>query len=363
MTEPVRVALLGVGNIGRTLLKLTRGNPRFKFVALGDTSGAVAKEKGFMDSEIAETIRLKESGDSIRDHNGSVEHLDGMGEALGNIYIDALVDVTASQTYDLLNRALGYASVVTANKIPIADVSYRKYERLASKARDQGRVMDIGPTVGAGMRIPDVITGMGSYGVDRLTGCLSGTMSFISQRLNHGETLSGAVREAMEPPRSYTEPDPRVDLGGLDFGRKLVILARICGKAVGLKDVDIQDLVPPHLKELPLGQFLESLVDLDHALGTRFGDARMMGNVVWYVGSADLKKKSYTIGFEEFPASDPIASSRDSDNVLKLYPKGWARPVSVIGPGAGPTETASGLIRGLLRVANRAHYAPPTQGF
>jgi len=40
--------------------------------------------------------------------------------------------------------------------------------------------------------------------------------------------------------------------------------------------------------------------------------------------------------------------------ILKFYPKGWAGPVSVIGPGAGPTETASGLIRGLLNVADYA---------
>ncbi len=37
--------------------------------------------------------------------------------------------------------------------------------------------------------------------------------------------------------------------------------------------------------------------------------------------------------------------------ILKFYPKGCAGPVSVIGPGAGPTETASSLIRGLLNVA------------
>jgi aspartokinase/homoserine dehydrogenase 1 len=351
MTDPIRVALLGAGTIGRALLKATRGNPKFKFVALGDTSGTVAKEKGFTDNEIAKIIALKESGSRLKDHDGNMEHLDSMEDALGNIYLDALVDATASQTFDTIQRTLGYASVVTANKIPIADVGYRKYEILVSKARDQGRVLDIGTTVGAGMRIPEVITGMGSNGVDRLTGCLSGTMSFVSQRLNQGETLSSAVREAMEPPRSYTEPDPRVDLGGLDFGRKLVILARICGKAVGIKDIEIQDLVPPSLKVLPLEEFLESLGELDHALGTRFGDARMQGNVVWYVGTADLIEGKYTIGFEEFPANDPIASSRDSDNVLKLYPTGWARPVSVIGPGAGPIETASSLIRGLLNVA------------
>jgi aspartokinase/homoserine dehydrogenase 1 len=354
MTEPIRVALLGVGTIGRALLKLTRGNPRFKFVALGDTSGVVAKEKSFTDSEIAEIVGLKEAKGYLKEYDGNTEHLDSIGDALGNYYLDALVDVTASQTFNLIHRALGYASVVTANKIPIADVNQGKYESLIIKARDEGRVLDIGPTVGAGTRIPDVIAGMGSNGVDRLTGCLSGTMSFISQRLNQGETLSSAVKEAMEPPRSYTEPDPRVDLGGLDFGRKLVILARICGRAVGIDDVEIQNLIPLHLKKLPLEEFLESLGDLDHALGTRFGDARMQGNVVWYVGTADLIEKRYNIGFKEFPANDPIASSQDSDNVLKLYPTGWARPVSVIGPGAGPTETASGLIRGLLNVAARA---------
>ncbi|MBQ04133.1 hypothetical protein CL673_05405 [Candidatus Bathyarchaeota archaeon] len=355
MAEPLKVALLGVGTIGRALLQATHGDLRFKFVVLGDSSGAVAKKEGFADSEIAEIIRLKESGSSILDHWGTSDHLEGVGEALGNYYVDALVDATASQTFDLINRSLNYTSVVTANKIPIADVHYGQYEKLVSKARKEGRILDFGTTVGAGMRIPDVIMEMGSNGVNRFMGCLSGTMSFISQRLNQGHTLSSAVKAAMEPPRSYTEPDPRVDLGGLDFGRKLVILIRTCGKAVEINDVEIQNLVPPHLKALPLGEFLESLGDLDHSLGTRFEDARINGDVIWYVGTADLVKRIYSIEFTKFPANDPITSSRDSDNVLTLYPKGWTRPVSIIGPGAGPTETASGLIRGLRNVAENVY--------
>lgn len=348
MSESIKIGLLGAGTIGTALLKATLGDPRFKYVVLGDTSGAIAKERGFTENDIKKIIERKRAGGSLKDHSGKLERLDGMEEALGNFYMDALVDVTASQTFKLIHRALGYASVVTANKIPISDVNHKDYETLVSKARDQGRVLDIGTTVGAGIRVPDIIQGMGVSGVDYLTGCLSGTMSFISQRLNQGETLSSAVKEAMESPRNYTEPDPRVDLGGLDFGRKLVILARICGQSIGLKDLKIQDLVPPSLKRIPLAEFLDSMGGLDHRLGTRFGDARMNGNIVWYVGTANFVKKKYTVGFEEFHANDPIASSQESDNVLKLYPKGWVRPVSVIGPGAGPTETASGLIRGLL---------------
>ncbi len=354
MTEPIRIGLLGIGTIGRALLKITLGNPKFKFVALGDTSGTIAKQEGFTISEISKIVELKKSNGSLVEYGKNIKHLDTMGEVLGEFLMDSLIDVTASQTFDLINRALDYTSVVTANKIPIADVKFSDYERLISKAKDNDKILDLGTTVGAGMRIPDIIQGIGVNGVDRLTGCLSGTMSFISQRLNQGETLSSAVREAMQPPRSYTEPDPRVDLGGLDFGRKLVILTRICGNSIALKDVKIQDLVPNSMKNMSLSNFLDSMGAIDHRIGTLFGDARMNGKVVWYVGTADFVKKKYTIGFEEFSSSDSIASSKESNNVLKIYPTGWIRPVSIIGPGAGPSETVSGLIRGLENIAERA---------
>jgi aspartokinase/homoserine dehydrogenase 1 len=265
---------------------------------------------------------------------------------------DALVDATATQTYDLIHKALDHGHVVTANKIPLADVNYQKFRSLVTKAREGNRVLDYGTTAGAGMRIPDLIEGMGANGIDRFTGCLSGTMSYVSQRLNAGASLSSAIREAMEPPRSYTEPDPRVDLEGLDFARKLVILARVCGRDVGLETVEIEGLVPDHLKGVPLERFLENLADLDLATGTRFETAEAEGKVSWYVGTADLVHDKYTIGFEDFPAGDPITSSKESDNVLKLYPMGWGRPVTVIGPGAGPTETAAGVIRGLKAISD-----------
>ena len=352
MAYQVRVALLGVGTIGRELLRLTRRNPVYKYVALADTSGAITRNEGFTDAQLAEIIKLKESGGHLREVLGGHVRHDDMRSVLGQCPFDALVDVTATQTYDLIHEALDHGHVVTANKIPLADVDYLKFKGLISKARERSRVLDYGTTAGAGMRIPDLIDGMGANGIDRLTGCLSGTMSYVSQRLNAGASLSSAIREAMEPPRSYTEPDPRVDLEGLDFARKLVILARACGRDVGLETVEIEGLVPDHLKGVPLERFLENLADLDSATGTRFEAAEAEGKVSWYVGTADLVNDKYTIGFEDFPAGDPIASSKESDNVLKLYPTGWGRPVTVIGPGAGPTETAAGVIRGLKVVSD-----------
>ena len=352
IADHTRVALLGVGTVGRELLRLTRTNPEYKYVALADTSGAITRDEGFKDAELAEIVSLKRSGGRLRDVRGDHELHRDVRSVLGRCPFDALVDVTATQTYDLIRDALDHGHVVTANKIPLADVDHRRFEGLVGKASEGNRVLDYGTTVGAGMRIPDLIEGMGSNGIDLLTGCLSGTMSFISQMLNSGASLATALREAMEPPRSYTEPDPRVDLGGLDFARKLVILARACGKEMGLEAVEIEGLIPDPLKEAPLETFFENIAELDSAIGARFEAAGAEGRVRWYVGTADLVNDRYTIGFEDLPAGDPIASSKESDNVMKLYPTRWGRPVTIIGPGAGPTETATSLIRGLKRVSD-----------
>ena len=225
--ERVNVALLGVGNVGRELVRRTWGNPDFLYVALGDTSGVITKEEGFTRKELQEIIERKESRGCLRDcEDEHVFHGDMIG-ALDGCNPDALVDVTTSQTYSVLWEALEGSHVVTSNKIPLADVSYDEYGRLMSRAREFGRVLDIGTTAGAGLRVPDLVLRVGSDGIDSLTGCLSGTMNYVSCRMNEGRPLSMAVREAMEPPRNYAEPDPRVDLGGDDFSRKLVIRANI----------------------------------------------------------------------------------------------------------------------------------------
>ena len=346
----VRIGQLGVGTIGRELIRRTLGSPRFRYVALGDTSGVIATESGFTDIELREIVESKEAGGRLDECEGSHAYFEDMGGAFESCGIDAFVDVTGAQTFGLLLGALEYAHVVTSNKLPIADVPYTDYVRLVSRASEEGRILDFGTTVGAGLRIPDLVSRLGVGGIDRLTGCLSGTMNYVSQRINEGRSLSRAVAEAMEPPRSYTEPDPRIDLGGEDFARKLVILSRLCGRGVERAMVEVEDLVPEGLKGLPVEVFLESLPEMDPGVRARIMKANSGGNLCWYLGTADLLEERYTVGFEEIPMEDPISRARESDNVLKLFPSGWRRPVTIIGPGAGSPETVTGLMSGLNSV-------------
>lgn len=346
----VRIAQLGVGTIGRELIKRTLRSSRFRYVALGDTSGVIAKESGFTDTDLREIVESKEAGGRLDECEGSHAYFEDMGEVFESCGIDAFVDVTGAQTFGLLLEALEYAHVVTSNKLPIADVPYPDYVRLVSRAGEEERMLDFGTTVGAGLRIPDLVSRLGASGIDRLTGCLSGTMNYVSQRINEGRSLSRAVAEAMEPPRSYTEPDPRVDLGGEDFARKLVILSRLCGRGVERAMVEVEDLIPEDLMELPVEGFLESLPAMDPCIHERMRVANSGGNLCWYLGTADLVEERYTVGFEEIPMEDPISRARESDNVLKIFPSGWRRPVTVIGPGAGSLETVTGLMSGLNSV-------------
>jgi len=346
----VRISLLGVGKVGRELIERTSDNPGFRYVALGDRSGIIVDDKGFSTKKLRDVIKLKENGKQVKDRKNQYCFYEGMHEALSYSDVDVLVDVSDAQTYDILVKALDLTHVVTSNKSPIADCSNAQFKELKLKARKNQKILDIGATVGAGMRIPDLISGLAVDGIENVSGCLSGTMNYISQRINEGASISVAVREAMEPPRCYTEPDPRVDLSGGDFAKKLVIIGRICNKEVDRDMVNIEDMVPNELRALSIREFLEALPVLDTVFKERISDAGKKGKAMWFLGTADIVENEYRVGFEEVSADDQIAKSRESDNALKIFPKNWRRPMMITGPGAGVPETVTGLMAGLQKV-------------
>ena len=75
--------------------------------------------------------------------------------------------------------------------------------------------------------------------------------------------LSEAVRLAQA--NGYSEPDPRMDLCGMDVVRKITILARESGYRVETSDIAIEPFLPAELFEGSTEAFMEALPQLDAA--------------------------------------------------------------------------------------------------
>src|SRR5690606_32756670 len=90
---------------------------------------------------------------------------------------------------------------------------------------------------------------------------LSGTLNFIFNVISSDTPLSKTIKLAKE--KGYSEPDPRIDLSGVDVARKILILARESGYQIEMGDVKINRFLPDSLFEGSLDDFWESISSLD----------------------------------------------------------------------------------------------------
>jgi homoserine dehydrogenase len=178
---------------------------------------------------------------------------------------------------------------------------------------------------------------------------LSGTLGFLCTGLQAGESFSTLVLEAMR--RGYTEPDPRLDLSGMDVARKALILARTLGWRLEFSDVSVASLVPPGLAELPSAEFLARMPELDAGFAERAAEAAAVGAVLRYV--ADLRDGHISIGLRQVSADSALGRLRGNDNLVAFHTGYYPdEPLVLQGRGAGVDAAAAGVHSDLVAVAS-----------
>jgi homoserine dehydrogenase len=208
-------------------------------------------------------------------------------------------------------------------------------------------------TVGAGLPVLSTLRRLRSCGDRLLTleGVLSGSLSYLFNHYDGSRPFSGLLREAHA--LGYTEPDPRLDLSGQDVARKLLILARHAGFALGSDELDVQSLVPEPLRRLSAAAFLDRLADgaleeLDAPLAARHAQARSRGKVLRFLARLDRHGRARA-GLVEVDAAHPAARLGGTDNLFALTTTCYrSRPLVIQGPGAGPQVTAQALLGDVL---------------
>jgi len=353
-----QVIVLGPGAVGRELLTQLVSNPRtserLSVCGIVDRSGFLFAADGLSKETVIDACAHKAKGGALAASPGATasaprSSLDAITKF--SLRRPIVVDATAADTSDVLRAALSRGcNAVLANKIPLA-ASQAEVDELNSVARLHQRTVLYEATVGAGLPVIDTIRQLLEAGdrVFGIEGCPSGTLGFLFGELHRGKRFSEALREAIA--RGYTEPDPRIDLSGLDVARKALILARCIGFRGDLSEVGVDNLVPQHLRDVSRDEFVARAEELDDAFASRVECARGSGRVVRY--RARVTAESVCVGIAEVSASDPLSALHGTDNQFSFTTERYCeRPLVITGPGAGASVTASGVHNDLLRLSS-----------
>jgi len=351
--QELNLFVIGIGTVGGKLLEQIRQQQstlkeqnklRINIVGIANGRKALFAREGIPLEGYFENLMTngqKRSPDLIRDEILKM-----------NIFNSVVVDCTASPhiaaLYDeLMARNI---SVVTANKIA-ASSDYENYRHLKETARKAGVKFLFETNVGAGLPIINTMNSLINSGdrIVKLEAVLSGTLNFIFNTLDAEIPFSKAVKMAVEA--QFAEPDPRIDLSGLDVTRKLVILSREAGARVNQSDVHKKLFVPQKYFEGSLDEFWQTISELDSSFEERRKELAKDGKKLRFVASYD--NGACEVGLREVEQGHPFYDLEGSNNIIMITTERYNEyPMVIKGYGAGATVTAAGVFSDIISIAN-----------
>lgn len=269
-----------------------------------------------------------------------------------NIFNAVFVDCTASdsvaQIYgDLMSQNI---SVVTANKVA-ASSTYDNYIKLKNTARERNIKFLFETNVGAGLPIINTMNSLINSGdkIVKIEAVLSGTLNFIFNTISKDIPFSKAIYLAKE--NGYAEPDPRIDLSGMDVVRKLVILTREAGYRVEQADVEKRLFVPQKYFDGTLDEFWATINELDSDFEERRKKLETEHKHLRFV--AKYENGKCEVGLQEVGQNHPFYDLEGSNNIIQITTERYNEyPMIIKGYGAGASVTAAGVFSDIISIAN-----------
>jgi homoserine dehydrogenase len=219
--------------------------------------------------------------------------------------------------------------VVTANKALLAHHG----QALAETAEAAGRLIRFEAAVAGGIPVIKALTeGLAGNQIRRVMGVMNGTCNYILTRMQSaGLPYDQVFEEARQ--LGYLEADPNLDVGGIDAGHKLSLLAAIAfGTKVSFDAVELEGIGAVSIDDIRLAQDMGYRIKL-------LGVAQMTGRGLEQRMTPCL-----------VPADSPLGQLQGGTNMVVLDGDSVGQIV-LRGPGAGEGPTASAVMADVIDIA------------
>lgn len=353
-SRELNLYITGVGNVGSKLLDQLRKQEKFlldklrlKVRVLGlSNSGRMCFDEGGISLENWKEMLEKGEPANRDEFFSRIQQFN----LRNSIFVDNTASAEISSEYrKYLHNSV---SVVTCNKIACSD-DFEKYQELQNLAREYGASFLYETNVGAGLPVIDTLKNLVASGdtITKIQAVLSGSLNFVFNTYNGTVPFYKVVELAMK--EGYTEPDPRIDLSGVDVARKILILARESGLGMELKEIENESFLSQESLDAPNNEKFFALLKAEESRFKEIYDSAASNNKrLKYV--AQLEDGKAKVGLQQVDISHPFYELRGSDNIVLFFTGRYPeQPLIVKGAGAGAEVTASGIFADIIRIGKK----------
>ena len=320
MPEPIRLGIAGLGTVGAGVVKIVRQQAAMLEARAG---------RPIAISAVSARNRNKDRGVPLGDYAWEDDPVKLATRADVDVFVELMGGADGPAKAATEAALAAGKDVVTANKAMLA----LHGQALAEQAEAAGRTIRFEAAVAGGIPVVKALTeGLAGNEIQRVMGVMNGTCNYILTRMeNAGLPYETVFEEANK--LGYLEADPTLDVGGIDAGHKLALLASVAfGTQVDFAAMQIDGIERVSIEDIR--------------------QAADMGYRIKLLGVAQMTARGLETRMSPclVPATSPLGSLENATNMVVLEGDAVGQIV-LRGAGAGEGPTASAVMGDVMDIA------------